>query len=146
MKGGWLSNTHDGYNLMIKKELTMRERRKIYEDTICIVAQTHKMVAASPTALKERVVKNMIDKQTDRCVAILTTVLGYHEAVTIDDDGVKHTMLMPEDLDSNYSIEKKKFEEIVQKLPENKELREAMWKSFVKRDQKAKEKFDSFAA
>ena len=131
---------------MVKKDLTLRERRKIYEDTIYVIAQTQKIGNASPTALKERAIRNMIEKQMDRCVSILTTVLGYNETVSVDASGAKKRILVPEDRDSNYTIEKSKFEDVVQRLPENKELREALWKSFVKRDQKATEKFNAMVA
>lgn len=131
---------------MVKKELTLRERRKIYEDAVFIVAQTQKINDATPTAVRERAVQNMVDQQTNHCVSIIITVLGYHEIAVVSDDGLKKTMLLPEDNDELYTIEKGKFEEIVQILPKNKELREALWKTFIKRDKKAKAKFDSFVA
>ena len=131
---------------MVKKELTLRERRKIYEDTIYVVSQTQKISTVSRGIQNDRTVQNMIEKQTDRCVSILTTVLGYHETVVVGDDNTKTTMLMPTDDDSAYAIEKKKFEEIVQLLPNNKELKESLWKAFVKRDKKATDKFNTWVA
>jgi hypothetical protein len=131
---------------MVKKELGIRERRKVYEDAICVVAQSQKLGASSPTAMKERSVKNLIEKQNNRCVSILATVLGYRETSVMQDDGTKLTMLVPNDGDESCAIEKKKFEEIVQELPNNKELKEALWKAFVQRDQKSTEKFNSLIA
>lgn len=131
---------------MIKRELGLRERRKIYEDTIYVVAQTQKIGSVSSVVLKERAVKNMVSNQTDRCVSILATVLGYHETVLTEADGTKKTFLLPEDNDMDYAIEKEKFENVVQRLPANKELKEALWKSFVKRDKKAIEKLEILVA
>ena len=131
---------------MLKKELTVRERRKIYEDTIYVVAQAQKIGAKSPVASKERAVQNLIEKQTSRCVTILTTVLGYHESILADENGTKRTMLLPEDNNPEYAIEKSKFEEVVLRLPENKELREALWRSFVKRDKASTEKLNVLVA
>lgn len=129
---------------MVRKELTLRERRRIYEDTICIVAQTNK-IGSDTNAIKERSIRNMIDKQLNRCTSILITVLNYHEAVE-ESDGVRKVMLLPEDNEPKYSIEKSKFEELVRQLPENKDLRESLWSSFVKRDKKASAKFAALVA
>lgn len=125
---------------MIKKELGLRERRRIYEDTICIVAQNQKM-AASPAATT-RTMKNLMSKQTDKCVSVLATVLGQRE-MPVETNDEKVIMLVPNDDDKDYIIEKKKFEEIVQQLPNNKELRESLWKAYAKRDKRAKEKLDA---
>ena len=128
---------------MVKKELGLRERRRIYEDAIAVVAQNQKM--AESAAAKERVVKNMIEKQRTKCTAILATTLGYYETV-VEIDGEKVTMLTTIDDNNDYAIEKKKFDELVQKLPGDKELREAIWKACVKRDQKATDKFTQLIA
>ena len=129
---------------MVKRELTLRERRRIYEDAICIVAQANKM-SADEVMSKERAIRNLIDKQLDRCMSILMTTLNYHEAVE-EANGIKRVMLYPEDNDSNYAIEKSKFESLLRQLPDNKELRESLWKSFVKRDKKATATFASVVA
>jgi hypothetical protein len=124
---------------MAKRELGIRERRRIYEDTICIVAQNQKMTA---TASRERVMKNAIEKQNSRCVSILATVLGNHET-TVESEEMKMVMIVPDDDNQELMIEKKKFEEIVQQLPNNKELRETLWKAHAKRDKKAIAKLGS---
>lgn len=130
--------------MALKKELGLRERRKIYEDAINVVAQTKKMV--DDKSQPSRAMKNLVDKQFDRCSSILATVLGCHERTIVNPDETRNIMLMPEDDDNLYSIEKSKFDEIVQQLPDNKDLRESLWKTFVKRDQKAKAKLDAMIA
>lgn len=127
---------------MPKKELSLRERRKIYEDTITVVAQTQKL---TETSNGDRVVQNVIKKQYERCSNILATVLGYHESY-VDDDGKKCTMLLPDDNDEKYAIEKEQFNELVKTLPQNKLMKECLWKSFVKRDKKSVEKFKELIA
>jgi len=82
----------------------------------------------------------MIAGQMERCASILITVLGYHEVSALANDGNKVAVLCPDDNDRVYSIEKTKFESIVPLLPKNKELKESLWKSFVKRDRRAIEK------
>jgi hypothetical protein len=129
---------------MVKKELGLRERRKIYEDTICVVAQNQKIGASSVS--KERAMRNMIEKQTAKCVSILSTVLGYHEKTVEMEDGVKTIMLIPGDEAHDYALEKSKFEDLVQLLPNNKELREALWKTCIKRDKKATAKLHTLIA
>ena len=147
MKGGGPLNLHSGHlKSMVKKELGLRARRRIYEDTICLVAQTQKMSSSTASATRGRAVDNLIEKQTDRCVSILMTVLGYHETVSVSADGIKKIVLLPEDNDEKYAIEKSKFEDVIQKLPTNKELKEALWKAFIKRDKKATEKLDTLVA
>lgn len=128
---------------MLKKELGIRERRRIYEDAICIVAQTNKLANSSPDAMAVRSVKNMVDKQISRCTSILTTVLGCHEATITNEREEKIVMIVPMDDSAEYSIAKSKFEDVVRRLPEDKELKESMWKAYIKRDKKAKDKFDS---
>ena len=127
---------------MVKKELGIRERRKIYEDAICVVSQSQKLGTANQTTMKDRSVQNLIDKQMNRCTSILATVLGYNETTISHNNGTKSIMMIPADGEENVVIEKKKFEEIVQKLPNDKELKETLWKALTKRDQKATEKLN----
>lgn len=127
---------------MGKTELGLRERRRIYEDAICIVAQTNKIANASPNAMNVRSVKNMVDKQLDRCTSILTTVLGCREVTVANENEEKVVMIAPMDDAPDLAIAKSKFEEVVRRLPEDKELKESLWKTYVKRDKKAKAKLD----
>jgi hypothetical protein len=129
---------------MIKKDLTLRERRKIYEDAICVVSQTQKIKSSSKALLNERFVKNVTDRQFDHCVSIIAATLGYHETPRINEDGTKQIMLLPEDDNAEYGIYKDKFCEIIQDIPSNRALKEALWKTFIKRDKKAKTKLDAF--
>ena len=129
-----------------KKELTVRERRKIYEDAICVIKQTQKMEDVSAKAAGSRAMRNLMEKQIDRCASIITTTLGYNEATKRNEDGTVTQILVPVDGDASYIVDKKKFDEtIIPRLPNDKDLRESLWKALVKRDKKAKERIDIYA-
>ena len=128
----------------MERRVSLSKRRRIYEDAIYIVAQA-KQIGSDHVALNERTIRNMLDKQMNRCMSIIISVLNYHEK-NESIDGAKRVMLYPEDNDPSYAIEKSKFEALIKQLPENKELREALWNSFVKRDKKAIDKFTKLVA
>ena len=110
-----------------KNELTIRERRKIYEDSICVIKQTQKMCDTSPAAASGRAMRNLMEKQIDKCSSIIFTVLGYHEATKNNDDGTISNILVPSDDDPSYIIDKKRFDKnIVPNLPKDKDLRESL--------------------
>ena len=126
------------------KELTVRERRKIYEDSICVIKQTQKMNDVSPVAASGRAMRNLMEKQIDRCSSIICTVLGYNEATKTNDDGTITKILVPSDGDASYVIDRERFDsKIVPNLPNDKDLRESLWKALVKRDKRAKERLDA---
>jgi hypothetical protein len=130
---------------MVKKELTIRERRKIYEDAIYVVAQTQKMSDKSQEAAKSRAMRGLIEKQLDRCSSIIYTVLGYHEVAQADDNGVKKAVLMHNTENSAPTIERKRFDgTIIPNLPKDKQLKETLWKALVKGDKAAKERLNAF--
>lgn len=128
-----------------QKILGMRERRRIYEDAICIVSQVDKMQETYPENAK-KVMLRMMKKQLTKAMEIIVTTLGYHENTTRDTEGCPHTIFLPEDDDASYGIEKEKMEKILVQLPKNKELKESLWKSCVKRDKKATDMFRSLVA
>jgi hypothetical protein len=127
-----------------RKELTVRERRKIYEDTICVIKQTQKMGDISPKAASGRAIRGLIDKQIDRCTSIICTVLGYNEATRSNEDGTITKVLVPTDEDASYVIDRERFDRIiVPNLPNDRDLRESLWKALIKRDKKAKARLDA---
>jgi hypothetical protein len=115
---------------MTKQALGIRERRKIYEDTINIIAQNQKIGAS--TSDKDRAMRTVLAKQNDRCMSILTTILGCQEKTVEDDSGTRNTSIVVPNGKEGYIIDKKQLETLVQQLPKNKELRESLWALCIK--------------
>lgn len=118
---------------MVKKELSVRERRKIFEDTICIVAKTQKL---STSGREDRALASLVRGQIDKCTNIIATSLGYRESV-IESDGIKNKVYTSIIGQSEQTISKDLFTALVQRLPKEKALKETMWKAAVKNDKKA---------
>lgn len=114
-----------------KKGLGIRDRRRIYDDAVSIINQVEKM--QSKTKEEEmRIMEKLFHKQRAKALEIITVTLGYHEVTS---DTV--TMLVPEDGNAEYSINKNSLEKVLRDLPKNKELKESLWKSCIKRDTKS---------
>lgn len=128
---------------MVKKELSVRERRKIFEDTICIVAKTQKL---SASGREDRALASLVRGQIDKCTNIIATSLGYRESVIENDDGIKNKVYTSIIGQSEQTISKDLFTALVQRLPKEKALKETMWKAAVKNDKKAIAIFNEMVA
>jgi hypothetical protein len=115
----------------------IRERRKIYEDAIYLLKQTEKTRSATMAIQQERAVQNLLKGQLDRCYSILITALGYVEKTRCDNVGNKEIVLLPLDGDQTASIKKNTFEKILSILPQDKQIKDLVWKAMVKRDKHA---------
>lgn len=114
-----------------KKGLGIRDRRRIYDDAVSIINQVEKMQAKTKEE-EMRIMEKLFHKQRTKALEIITVTLGYHEVTS---DTV--TMLVPEDGNAEYSINKNSLEKVLRDLPKNKELKESLWKSCIKRDTKS---------
>ena len=145
-KGGTvLTKPSQKVRMKISPTIGIRERRKVYEDAIAIVGQAQKMQQKIPAALA-RTCSTTSNHQIARCASIIETSLGYHETVVENADGTRTAMLYPEDNNAAYAISKEKFDAIVHQLPNNKDLKESMWKHRIKREAKATAKFHGLTA
>lgn len=125
---------------MSTKRLGLRERRKIYEDAINVVAQAQKAYEAISGARQEKTIRTFTEKQITKCTSIIAATLGYDETVS-ENGGVKTHVYVLDDENYNCAIEKEELENIVKRLPGDKQLRESLWKMTVKKDGKSRETF-----
>ena len=123
---------------MLKKNkgLGIRERRRIYDETISIVAQNKKM-CDSEIAKKDKSIKSAAKRTHKHSSTVIMLALGYHEEKRVNEKEEEYIILCDESSDENTSIMKEKFDDLILQLPENKELKTLLWKSCVKNDKKA---------
>lgn len=114
-----------------KKALGIRDRRRIYDDAVSIINQVERMQEKTKEE-EMKVMEKLFNKQRSKALEIITVTLGYHEVTS---DNV--TILVPEDGNADYSINKNSLEKVIRDLPKNKELKESLWKSCIKRDTKS---------
>lgn len=124
---------------MAKKEIGLRERRKIYEDAIGIVLRSQKYRHNN-----DRFAKNLVDAQIAKCVSIIATTLGYSEEI-IEADGKKETVWMI-NRDESTKLTKEQMNSIVAQLPNNRELKNDLWKSAIKGDSESSNRINVFVA
>ena len=129
-----------------KNELGIRERRRIFEEAIYIVAQIQRVDSIAKGSTQAKSIQSSSNKQFNSCVSVLSTVLGYHEIAHECQDGTKTQMLVTNDENEEYTVDKKKFEDIVRQMPNSKEVKDAVWKSLVKRDKKYSDRYKALIA
>ena len=144
-KGGTVQHPSQKVRMKISPTIGIRERRRVYEDAIAIIGQAQKMQQKVPANLA-RVCASTTNQQLARCASIIETSLGYHETMVENKDGTRTAMLYPEDNNADYAITKEKFDLLIQQLPNNKDLKESMWKHMIKREAKATAKFHGLTA
>lgn len=135
----------DGYGqqYMKNKDLTLRERRKIYEDAICIVKQAQKINDASVGTPKERSLQLFIEDQYAHCSSIIASLLGC-DASASDNSGATQAVRLG--CCSTLMLSRQQFDALVQRLPNDKTLKEALWKLCIKNDSKAIDQIKPFVA
>ena len=124
---------------MAKKEIGLRERRKIYEDAISIISRSQKF-----RHNEDRFAKDLIAKQINKSTSIIATTLGYSEEI-INIDGQKETVWMI-DHDESTKLTKDQMSKIATQLPTNKELKNSFWKMAIYSDKSAMSAINTFVA
>lgn len=120
----------------------LRERKRIYKNTVDIIAQTITLKEQLPTigsTKRESEKDKAVKKQLAKSMEIIMITLGYHEGAEFTEKDEPLKVYLPEDNNREYGINKEKLEEVLIQLPTNKDFKEALWKSCVKRDAKASE-------
>jgi hypothetical protein len=121
---------------MTTKGFTIRERRKIYEDAVCLLQQTDRIRDATKEIKKERALCNLLNNQTDRCASILITSLGYVESIHHDGTHARK-VLVPIDGDMRHLIDKDAFVRTIKVIHKDKSIKDLVWKAMAKRDPKS---------
>lgn len=97
------------------------------------MSQAQKLEDSMSATGMERTMRNTVNRQLDRCMKMMATVLGYHENITTDENGNKIITLVTVDHNPAKSISREQFESLIRQLPGNKDLREALWNMAVQR-------------
>ena len=130
---------------MLNKEvgITLRERRRIYDETVSIINQNQKM-AEMEIAKKDRSLKSIASRTLKHSSTVLMLALGYHEEYRVDESGEENCMLLNDQQNAETSIKKEDFDTLILKLHESKELKTLLWKCCIKQDKKARKKLNTY--
>jgi hypothetical protein len=80
-------------------------------------------------------IKSAAMAQKTRCLSIISTALGCHESTRVGQNGNIYNVIQSSD--KQIVIRKEVFVDIVNCLPQNKQLKESLWKAFTKMDPKS---------
>lgn len=121
--------------MAIRKELSLKERRKIFEESVGMIQSIKKIDDINlSNDVCNRKVKNLSNKQLSRCHAILTAALCCEEQSVVEGE-TKVVVIVNKT--TGMEIKRDKFESLMNALPGNKTLKEDVWKALVRGNKKA---------
>lgn len=119
--------------------LTLKDRRKIYENAISVIIQANKIKEKFPVIEKNKSGALLIDNQLDGCAEMIATTLGLEETTVRSEDGTTHVIVSL--LGDELVFKKSDFQDVVIRVSKDKAFKEALWKRCIKRDNRSKTKF-----
>ena len=121
--------------MAIKKELSLKERRKIFEETVGMIQSIQKIENINVSNdVCNRKIKNLSNKQLSRCHTILAATLCCEEQTIVEGE-TKSSVVVNNTTDM--IIKREKFNALMNSLPGNKTLKENVWKALVRGNKKA---------
>lgn len=123
--------------MAINKELSLKERRKIFEESVGMIQSIQKIDDINlSNEVCNRKVKNLSNKQLSRCHAILAAALCCEEQSIIEGE-VNVAVIVNKT--TGMEMKRDRFDALMNNLPGNKTLKENVWKALVRGNKKAVE-------
>ena len=121
--------------MAIKNELSLKERRKIFEETVGMIQSIQKIEDVNMSNdVCNRKIKNLSNKQRSRCHNILLATLCCEEHTIVEGET---TVVVIVNKTTDMVVNRDKFITLMNSLPGNKTLKEDVWKALVRGNKKA---------
>lgn len=107
----------------------------MFDEAVGLIVSQSKTKDRRPDIFQEREIRNFEESNIQSCSTIIMSALGCTEQ-SKDMDGVNEVIVISED-DQDFLIRKSQFRALIERIPKNKEIKNNLWKAFVKKNKKS---------
>lgn len=125
------------WSIFLKGEnmTSLRQRRRVFDEAVGLIVSQSNTKDRRPDIFQEREIRNFEESNIQSCSTIIMSALGCTEQ-SKDMDGVNEVIVISED-DQDFLIRKSQFRALIERIPKNKEIKNNLWKAFVKKNKKS---------